>query len=190
MLPVATTSVLVATITGVIGDMFMIAIVFRAWSLLLNLAPVLVSLMALLVVGAVFFYIGKRKEHRSEIKLGSPFSLVSSLKFGAFYLALFGVSFFVKMYFGELGLYPLSVLTSLVSSSTFVISTVSLFVLGEISLAGATNLVVISTISSLLVKIFWVQNSKNPKFIKRIIGITVFGSVLMIVVMVLQMLFV
>jgi uncharacterized membrane protein (DUF4010 family) len=92
--------------------------------------------------------------------------------------------------FGNYGIYPLGVVASLLSSTTFIASVGSILQQQKITLADATNLIVMATIVALLVKIFWIQPGKNRHFTKDVtIGMTVTVAAMITTLVVQSLLF-
>ncbi|MDD5182282.1 MAG: DUF4010 domain-containing protein [Candidatus Nanoarchaeia archaeon] len=186
LLPAAATGVMLTIIAGLIGDLFVIAFVFQKFDLLLKLLPALS--IAIVFLLAVIFVLYKDHKRIPNLKLNvrSPFALKPALEFGAFYLALLGIGTVLGNLLGALGLYPLTVLASLVSSSTSIISTVSLYSLGKITLGTASQLVLVAIVVAFLTKMFWASYSKNIAFMRRVAFATIAGSAIICAIYALQ----
>lgn len=186
LLSAAATGVMLTIISGLIGDLFVITFVFHKFDLLLKILPAFATVIIFLLIMIFVVYKDHKRVPNIKPDLKSPFALRPALEFGGFYLALLCVSTVIGNLLGALGLYPITVLASLVSSSTSIISTLSLYSLGKITLETASQLVVVAIIVAFLTKIFWASQSKNAEFTKKIAFATIVGSALIILVFVLQ----
>ena len=189
LISVAVTSVLLTIIAGVLADLVVITFVFQKWALLLAILPALAAAILFLLLMIFIVYKDHKKIPHFKIDVKSPFALKPALEFGLFYLALLGINTVLSSQLGAFGAYPLTILASLVSSSTAIISTVSLYSLGKIGLIDTARLVLIAVTVAFLTKTFWASYAKNSDFTKKIATATVLGAALMIGVFLVQSLF-
>jgi len=178
LLSAATTGVLLTIVAGVLADLFVIAFVFHQWALLLMLIPSLAIAIIFLLVMMFIMHKKHKKIPHLKLNVKSPFALKPALEFGAFYLALICIETLVGNVLGVFGIYPVTILASMVSSSTAIISVVSLYSLGKIELIDAARLVLSAVAVAFLTKIFWASNAKNAEFTKKIAFATVAGTIL------------
>lgn len=188
LLSVATVGVFLAIVSGILGDIFAIIFVFHKWDLILRILPVQATAVLFMLVMSFFVYRDNKKIPNFKLELKSPFALVPALKFGALYTALLAAGSVLGGLLGVFGVYPIAFFSSLISSSTFIISTAGLYHLGKISLEEATQLIIFSTIVAFLVKIFWVRTAKNREFTKKVLLAAIIGSILMGLVLAIQIL--
>lgn len=186
LISIATTGVMLAIISGLIGDLFIIAFVFNKFDLLLMLIPAVAIVILFFLFFAFKTYESNKEIPHFRVNVKSPFALKPALEFGAFYLALLGINTVLGNLLGVYGLYPVTILASLVSSSTSIISTVSLYALGKLSLIESAQMILLAITVAFLTKIFWAQHAKNAEFTKKIAFATIAGVVLLLGVFFLQ----
>lgn len=178
-------AIFIACITSILSDVFVVGFVLKAWSLLLWILPAQTAGMVTLLF-FTFFYYDKKKYKKFESGIESPFAFKPALKFGAIFFGIFAISGVLYPLFGNYGLYPIALLSSLVSSSAFIASTGALVQQQSASLLDGAKLIIFSSIISLLVKIFWVYEAKNKKLIKSIAVGVVVSAVVMAATLMIQ----
>jgi uncharacterized membrane protein (DUF4010 family) len=103
-----------------------------------------------------------------EMTLDSPFSLRYVLAFGAVFLVVLVVGALAKQQFGAFGFVATAVATGLVSSAGASTSAVLLFRSGTITADTAVLAVLLSTVSSIAVKVVLTWMSPNREFARRV----------------------
>jgi uncharacterized membrane protein (DUF4010 family) len=185
LLSTITGGVFLACITGILSDIFVLGFVLNTWDLLLKVLPAqFVGITTLFLFSHVYYE--KRKHQKFELKMESPFAFKPALKFGALFLGLIAISSVLYSLFGQYGLYPVAVLGSVVSSSTFIASIGSIVQQQQIAAMEAAPLIILASVVSLLVKVFWIQEAKNKKITKDILVGTVVTSIAMVATISLQ----
>lgn len=175
----ANPGVLLACFAGHIGDIIVIAFILGNFLLLKKVA--LAYIFGLVSLAVMTFVLYKKHNHASELNIKSPFAIIPALKFGAMYLGLTVLAFLLKQYFGTLGLVPVIIAGSLISSSAVIASMATLAKDGGIGLDSAALMVVLAVVVSLMIKSFWVQNSEN-KTLKRTVLVTTFIASVMVLI--------
>jgi uncharacterized membrane protein (DUF4010 family) len=183
-----TSGVFLACITGFFSDIFILGFVLNQWELLMRVLPAMFAAMFVLFIFAYMHF--EHKQHEKEIKISSPFAFMPAFKFGVMYLGLVVLTFTLNSVFGSYGIYPVAVIASVVSSTTFIASVGNILQQQQIALTDAVYLVIMSSVVSLLVKMFWVREANNEKFSKEIaMGVIAAAAAMVATVLVQQLVF-
>ncbi|MFT3779618.1 MAG: DUF4010 domain-containing protein [Ottowia sp.] len=155
------------------------AMVMRNATLLLLLAPAALvgglpafALMVAALVGLVAYErpwadAGK-DEAAPEIRLGSPFSLGQTLKYGAVFLALHVLGGLMQRQFGDAGFYVVSVLGGVVSSASAVAAAGALAEQGSIAPTTAGAGAVLATFTSIAFNPLFALRSGDRVLVRRV----------------------
>jgi uncharacterized membrane protein (DUF4010 family) len=179
LLSFAKPGIILACITGHIGDLIVVAFVIGNFLLLRKIA--LAYVFGLVSMAIMFFILYKKHSHVHELNISSPFAIVPALKFGAAYLSLTVFAFLLKHYFGTVGLIPVIFAGSLISSSAVIASMATLSRGGGLGVDLAAQMVILAMVVSLLIKYFWVQNAKNKNLSRTVLLATAITSVMVVV---------
>jgi uncharacterized membrane protein (DUF4010 family) len=142
---------LLATVAMILRNAVLLAILAPA-----TLVPAAPALLLMLLTGGVLFAFSRRGEAgetkaESKLPLESPFSLVSTLKFGLLFLGLNVAGTIAQRFFGQFGFYAVSLAGGLVSSASSVASAGALAHAGTLSASVAGTGGVIASLASTLV---------------------------------------
>jgi uncharacterized membrane protein (DUF4010 family) len=107
------------------------------------------------------------REHAPLLNLSSPFSLPSALKFGLLFLVLQVAGVVAQRSLGQFGVYGISFLGGLFSSSSSVAAAASLAVKGGVTAGVAAASAVIASMASVLVNLPLVVRAGQPDFTRR-----------------------
>ena len=156
------------------------AMVMRNATLLLLLAPAALvgglpafALMVAALVGLVaherpWADYGAADQTAPEIRLGSPFSLGQTLKYGAVFLALHVLGGLMQRQFGDAGFYVVSVLGGVVSSASAVAAAGALAEQGSIAPTTAGAGAVLATFTSIAFNPLFALRSGNSGLVRRV----------------------
>jgi len=103
-----------------------------------------------------------------EMDLESPFSMRNALAFGAMFLVVVVAGGLAQTQFGSTGLYVTAIVSGLVSSAGATTSAVVLYRTGAITAQSATIAVLLTTASSIGVKVALTATSSNRGFAWRV----------------------
>jgi uncharacterized membrane protein (DUF4010 family) len=143
-----------------------------------------IPLLAMLAICTAFAISRPRKSVEANdspaqpLKMTSPFSLTSALRFGLIFLALQVAAVISQREFGQLGVYVVSLIGGLFSSASAVASVATLASAGKISNLVAGYSALIASIGSVLINLPLVGRAKDRRFFLRV------GFVLALVVLV------
>lgn len=171
----ALSGVFLACLTGILGDIIVISAIWRNFETLSKVLIFQIIAMLVLMVLAIIVY---RKAHGKPVKVKKPFMITPALEFAVFYLILTAVSAAAKIYLGDVGILPVVILGSLVSSSAMIASIASLQLSGTMGLTNAVYMIVLASSIALLVKYFWVRRSGDKKFVRKVLFGTALTTVL------------
>jgi len=177
--------VFIACFACLLSHLLIISLVFHNIPLTITLLPPYIVGMSSLLFFAFINYKGKHK-FTKPININSPFAVKPALTFGAIYTVLVFVGGVLNIYFGHLGLLPITFAGSLISSSTVISSLADLATIGKLSSSAASIYIVFSAVIALLIKVFWVHHARNKELLKK----TLFGvfvtSLLMVATLYLE----
>ncbi len=127
---VASRGILLANLSMIIKCLIILAPLV-SMELLISLSLPISVLIGISMISLFFIKKQKIQVQDEDLNLGTPFSVIPAAKFGAFYLMISGISHFAMIYFGELGVYSVS-LGGLVSTTSVSASMGTLFSIGDI----------------------------------------------------------
>ena len=171
----ALSGVFLACLTGIISDVIVISAIWRNFETLSKILVFQIIAMTTLLVLAVSIY---RKSHGKPVKVKKPFMITPALEFAVFYLILTALSAAAEIYLGDIGIIPVVMVGSLVSSSAMIASIASLQLSGTLGLTNAIYMIILAFSISLLVKYFWVRQSGDKKFTRKVLFGTALTTVL------------
>jgi len=166
------------------------AMVIRNATLLLLLAPaalagglpafvLMVAALLALVLRDRPWAAPKPAQDAPDIRLGSPFSLGQTLKYGVIFLILHVVGGLTQRQFGDAGFYVVSVLGGLVSSASAVAAAGTLTEQGSISFTTAGAGAVLATFTSIAFNLVLALRSGDRALMRRLVwamlGVAVAG---------------
>lgn len=165
--PVAIRSILLATVAMLVRNGVLLAILAPA----VLLASLLPHLMMLAGCALLYWRAPRRPAQAHEnaplLKLSSPFSLAAALKFGLFFLLLQVAGVLAQVNLGQLGVYAISFLGGLFSSSSAVAAAAALAVKGSVSPSVAAASAVLASLASVLVNFPLVVRAGQRSFTIR-----------------------
>lgn len=115
--------------------------------------PILVMFICLLLGGVWLWFGHQGNEPDSEIEINNPFNLSTALKFGALLGVILLLSAACKRWFGDEGVYVLSIVSGLVDVDAITLS-LSRMSVGDLSYSVATAGIILSSVVNTLVKGF------------------------------------
>ena len=156
------------------------AMVLRNATLLLLLAPAALAgglpAFVLMVAALIAMVILDRPKTRSsveysppDIRLGSPFLLGQTLKYGVIFLVLHVVGGLMQRQFGNAGFYVVSVLGGVVSSASAVAAAGALAEQGSISSATAGAGAVLATFTSIAFNLVLALRCRNRTLMRHLV---------------------
>lgn len=155
------------------------AMVLRNATLLLLLAPaalagglpafvLMLAALAALLLKERAWWGGRSAEPAPDIKLGSPFLLSQTLKYGAIFLVLNVLGALAQRFFGDTGFYVVSVIGGIMSSASAVAAAGVLAEQGSINATTAGTGAVLATFTSMAFNLVLTQRSGVPSLSRRI----------------------
>ncbi len=125
-------------------------------------------LLSIVIIGMLYVFITKKEVKNIEVNVQSPFSIKSALIFGLIFLGMIALSATAHMQFGDVGFYISEFISGTVSSTSATISAVILYQAGQISKLNAALGIILSNISSIVIKVGLVMISGNRLFTKHV----------------------
>jgi uncharacterized membrane protein (DUF4010 family) len=160
--------IVVATVAMLARNAFLLA-VLAPGALRFGWLPCAVMAIALMAVAATAGKSEADTPTEETLKLTSPFSLQSTLKFGAVFLVLQLAGVAAQQALGSLGVYGTAFLGGLISSASAVGAVGGLATQGEVSLSVAGHSVVLASMASILVNLPLLRRSGHPGFTGRLV---------------------
>lgn len=171
--------VLIASVIMLVRVFIEVSVVNRG---LLDPLWIPLTVMLILTLGCVFWLWMKSEDESTEenpkLDLGNPLQLPTALKFGALLAVILVLATALQEWFGDQGVYLLSLLSGLMDVDAITLS-LSKMAQAEITAAVATLGIVIAVISNTLVKaglfIFWVGWKRSLELLWMILMISAGG---------------
>ncbi len=164
---VAYRGVLLATAAMIVRNAVLLG-VLTIPALLVAAAPLALMLVASLVLTVMRRSRDGRESGSSPLRLDSPFSLVSTFKFGLVFLALQVAGSLAQAALGETGFYAVSLMGGLVSSASAVASAGTLAARGVLPPAVAGTGAVVASLASVLINVPLVARSQDRRLTQQL----------------------
>lgn len=167
---VAYVGIMLATLASVIRNAVLLGVLALTVLMFASVA------FGLMVVGGVVLMLGRylkvksrgpTQEEKATLKLSSPFSITSALRYGLLFLCIQVASELAQRSMGESGFYFVSVLGGLVSSASAVASAALLAAKGTISPHVAAVGAILATVVSIAFNITFVARISNDALLTR-----------------------
>jgi uncharacterized membrane protein (DUF4010 family) len=128
-------------------------------------------------------------EQMFDTKLVSPFEFGAALRFAAIFAMVYLVQLVLTESFSDAGVIVAAIIGGFVSAGAVVASSATLFVTGEVTIAVATNAVIIATAMSVLNKMFYVYMAdRETKLLKKVArDAVIIGGVLLFYLLLLSL---
>lgn len=165
---IAISSVIIANSAMTLRNALLVIVFIPSIGLILTL-----PLFTITIIGIVISAIISPTNTDVPIELESPFNLKNTLMFGGLFAVVLFVSSIAKIVFGKTAFLLTIFLAGAVSSGTAVATIITLLNSGEISVITATVGILISVISSMLIKVALVSMTKDKTLIVKTIAYTV-----------------
>ena len=151
MMPIAVIVIVLANLMVLVRLGVLTAVL--APGVLLHLLPVLIGGLIIGGLGAVYGVYRLRPEgEMPTLAMGNPTELSTALGFGLMYAGVLLASAWLSDWLGTRGLYAVALASGLTDVDAITLSSLRLFNLDKLSVAGVVNVVVIATLANLLFK--------------------------------------
>jgi uncharacterized membrane protein (DUF4010 family) len=159
------------------------AMLVRNTVLILLLAPFLMAFatlpLVLMFLASTLALLGHRPAgpgtSRPQLKLGSPFSLVSALRYGLIFLVLQVAGVTAHRFLGQAGVYGTAILGGMLSSASAVAALGTMAAKGVINARAGGNGVILACLASTLANVPFLARAGDPSFMRRAGAWTLFA---------------
>lgn len=159
--------ILVASTIAVIRVMFEVAII-SPQNLAVVAPPLIVELIFMGVLCGVLYYFNQNEEVGEVPEPGNPAQLKSALIFGALYAIILFSTAAAKDFFGNSGLYAVSIISGLTDVDAITLSLANSMNSGEIESHSAWKFILIANLSNLVFKAGLASSLGSKKLAKHI----------------------
>jgi uncharacterized membrane protein (DUF4010 family) len=184
-------SVILANFAMVLRNGFLLIILDTSFRLIgLYLIPIIIILII-----SMFRVVLEEKSEDSpddqmfDTKLVSPFEFGAALRFAAIFAVVYLVQLVLTETFSDIGVIVAAIIGGFASAGAVVASAATLFVSGEITVAVATNAIILATTVSVLNKMVYVYTAdRETKLLKKVArDSVVIGAILVVYLLLLSL---